>query len=140
MTSQPGAPLTGTQHLNVTALRAADKAALPDAEVTLTLTSPSGDSSVHRARPGASGYFFTVAAPFVQPGRWRMSLAVRSAWGWEEAAFSRYAFTPLQLGASFSLIIAALVSVMALLGFGTFDLPGRSGGRKQVPAPTSTVE
>lgn len=118
VTDRPGTPVTGPHHLSVTVLDAADQAAVPDAEVHLTLASPGGDTRTYRATPGALGHFFEADAPLAQPGRWRLTLEVRSALGRETAAFAWRVFTPLQLGLGLATIIAALVAVMALLGFG----------------------
>ena len=129
VTDRPGTPVTGAHHLSVTVLRAADQAVVPDAEVTLTLTSPSGDVSTHRATPGTLGHFFEADAPLAQAGRWHLTLAVRSALGRETAAFAWQVFTPVQLGLGLAAIIAALVAVLALLGFGKLDTLQKLGER-----------
>ncbi len=125
VTSRPGAPVTGPRHLSVTVLNAADRAAVPGAEVRLSLRSPGGRSSLYHARPGSSGYFFELDAALAQPGRWRAELAVQDGQKLERAAFSLRVSTPLQLGLGFAAIIAALLGSFALLGFGRFTLPSR---------------
>lgn len=132
VTSRTGTPVTGTRHLSVTVVRAADKAAVPDAEVSLTLVPPSGDVRTYNAAPGTLAYFFALDAPLTQPGRWRLNLAVESALGREEAAFALRVFTPLQLGLSFLALVAALVASMALLGFGKLDALTRLSGPRSV--------
>ena len=123
VTSRTGAPVTGPRHLNVTVLDAADRAAVPGAEVRLSLQSPGGHSSLYRARPGSSGYFFELDAVLAQPGRWRAELAVQDGQTIEHVAFSLRVLTPFQLGLSFIAIIAALLGSLALLGFGRFTRP-----------------
>ena len=130
VTDRPGTPTTGAHHLSVTVLNAADGSAVPDAEVRLTFMSPGGDSSTYRATPGALGHFFEVDAPLAQAGRWHLTLEVQSALGRETAAFAWRVFTPVQLGLGLAAIIAVLVAVMALLGFGRLDAL-RSLGRQQ---------
>ena len=141
VTDRPGTPVTGAHHLSVTVLRVADQAAVPDAEVRLTLVSPGGDLSTYRATPGALGYFFEADAPLAQPGRWHLTLEVRSALGRETAAFAWRVFTPLQLGLGLAAIIAALTAVLALLGFGKLGtsqtLLGRRGPVRPLAAKSS---
>ena len=131
VTDRPGTPVTGAHHLSVTVLNAADQSAVPDAEVNLTLVSPGGDVSTYRAAPGALGHFFEADAPLTQAGRWHLTLEVRSALGRETAAFAWRVFTPLQLGLGLTAIIAALVAVLALLGFGRIDALQRISERQQ---------
>ena len=132
VTDRPGTPTTGVHHLSVTVLSAADQAAVPDAEVSLTFVSPDGDSSTYRATPGALGHFFELDAPFAQAGRWHLTLEVRSALSRETAAFAWRVFTPVQLGLGLATIVAALVAVMALLGFGQLDTLQTLGGRRRL--------
>ncbi len=123
VTDRPGTPVTGVHHLSVTVLSAADQAAVPDAEVRLTLVSPGGEVSTHRTTPGALGHFFGADAPLTQAGRWHLTLTVQSALGRETAAFGWRVFTPLQLGLGLAAIVAASVTLMALVGFGKLDPP-----------------
>ena len=131
VTDRPGTPVTGTHHLSVTVLNATDQAAVPDAEVHLTLASPNGDVSTYRATPGALGHFFEADAPLAQAGRWHLTLGVTSAQGREEVAFAWRVFTPFQLGLGLAAIVAALVAVLALLGFGRLDALRHLAGRRR---------
>lgn len=132
VTSRGGTPVTGTHHLKVTVMRAADKGAVPNAEVNLTLVSPEGDLKTYGAVPGTLAYFFELDAPLTQPGRWRLDLDVEGALGREEAAFTLRVFTPLQLGLRFSALMTALVTALALLGFGKLDALRRLAGPEYV--------
>ena len=121
-----------------------EAAAVPDAEVHLTLASPNGDVSTYRATPGALGHFFEADAPLAQAGRWHLTLGVTSAQGREEVAFAWRVFTPLQLGLGLAVIVAALTAVMALLGFGRLDtlrhLAGRQRWGQQVRSAKRSLE
>ena len=132
VTDRPGTPVTGAHHLSVTVLNAADQSAVPDAEVRLTLVSPGGDLSTYHATPGALGHFFELDAPLAQAGRWHLTLEVQSTLGRETAAFAWRVFTPLQLGLGLTAIIAALVAVLALLGFGKLDTLQKLGRQQRL--------
>ena len=140
VTSRSSTPVTGTHHLQVTVLRAADKAAVPDAEVSLTLMPPGGRARTYEAVPGTLTHFFEADVPLTQPGRWHLSLGVTSALGREEVAVSLRVFTPLQLGLGFAALIAALVASMALVGFGKLDVLRRLGEQSYLRRILEAVE
>ena len=129
-------PVTGTHHLKLTILGASDKAVVPNAEVSLTLTSPTGTKRTYDAMPGTHASFFEVDVPLEQTGRWRFEVGVQRPSGRESVSFSRRIFTPLQLQLLPLAIFAVSVCLLALLGFGKLDfLFGGKRGHRLLQAP-----